>query len=237
MSMMKELSINSDLVEQVRNEKHYLELCKKFTIFELEQVVEFNTVKRINLIEHNKTSAKGVEIYNNGLETSILKFEIKKINKAIAEIKKESGKGLDQINLILMKIEGIGERSDLNKEQQSIIQYVESYDPNSNIQLEPTLEQLEFVKEYYINMRDAVIAEKNKPENSKYCGLFDNRLHVIKKNLRTINKLFSIGSHRIYVPEMSYKFLKNFYELAKLQLDNDSFEKMKADALAQRSLA
>lgn len=232
MSMMKELSINSDLVEQVRKEKHYLELCKKFTLFELEQVVEFNIVKRIKLIEDNKTQLDGVEISKNGLEISILKFEIKKINKAIAEIKKESGKGLAQTNLIAMKIEGIGVQSELSKEQQNLIESIESSTSTLTTHPELTLEQLEFAKSYYNNIRDTLIAEKNKPENSKYCSLFDTKLHFIKTQIRTINKSFSTGANKIYYPEKSYKFLKQFYDLAKLQLDSDSFEKMKADALS-----
>lgn len=232
MSMMKELSINSDLVEQVRKEKHYLELCKKFTLFELEQVVEFNIVKRIKLIEDNKTQLDGVEISKNGLEISILKFEIKKINKAIAEIKKESGKGLAQTNLIAMKIEGIIKQTGLSKEQQNLIESIESSTSTLTTHPELTLEQLEFAKSYYNNIRDTLIAEKNKPENSKYCSLFDTKLHFIKTQIRTINKSFSTGANKIYYPEKSYKFLKQFYDLAKLQLDSDSFEKMKADALS-----
>jgi len=233
MTTMKELSINSDLVEQVRKEKHYLELCKKFTLFELEQVVEFNIVKRIKLIEDNKTQLDGVEISKNGLEISILKFEIKKINKAIAEIKKESGKGLAQTNLIAMKIEGIIKQSGLSKEQQNLIESIESCTSTLTTHPELTLEQLEFAKSYYNNIRDTLIAEKNKPENSKYCSLFDTKLHFIKTQIRTINKSFSTGANKIYYPEKSYKFLKQFYELAKLQLDSDSFEKIKTDALTE----
>ena len=233
MTTMKELSINSDLVEQVRKEKHYLELCKKFTLFELEQVVEFNIVKRIKLIEDNKTQVDGVEISKNGLEISILKFEIKKINKAIAEIKKESGKGLAQTNLIAMKIEGIIKQTGLSKEQQNLIESIESSTSTLTTHPELTLEQLEFAKSYYNNIRDTLIAEKNKPENSKYCSLFDTKLHFIKTQIRTINKSFSTGANKIYYPEKSYKFLKQFYELAKLQLDSDSFEKIKTDALTK----
>ena len=233
MTTMKELSINSDLVEQVRKERHYLELCKKFTLYELEQVVEFNMAKRIKLIEDNKTQLDGVVISKNGLEISILKFEIKKVNKAIAEIKKESGKGLAQTNLIILRIEKIGERLDLSKEQQNLIESVERCTSTLTTLPELTFKELKFAKSYYNNIRDALITERNKPENSKYCLFFDTRLHFIKTQLHTINKSFSTGANKIYYPEKSYKFMKQFYELAKLQLDSDSFEKMKAQALAE----
>ena len=235
MTTMKELSINSDLVEQVRKERHYLELCKKFTLYELEQVVEFNMAKRIKLIEDNKTQLDGVVISKNGLEISILKFEIKKVNKAIAEIKKESGKGLAQTNLIILRIEKIGERLDLSKEQQNLIESVERCTSTLTTLPELTLKELEFAKSYYNNIRDALIAERNKPENSKYCLFFDTRLHFIKTQLHTINKSFSTDANKIYYPEKSYKFLKQFYDLAKLQLESDSFEKMKVQALAEQS--
>lgn len=228
-----------ELIDEVLVEQSFMALTKKFTQSQLEQVLDYYTSQRIILIERKETESSGFEIERINGDISNIKLEITKINKAIAELKKKPKKTRPQIEINL-------EQSDLNEDELALIKRVESCRTIPEIQLKFTTEQLEFAKTHYNNVRQVIIFEKNKPENIVHDASFNLKLQGINNQISKINKAIGFqerdAAKKIKQqveqpkPESSIVFLKKFYELAKLSIDSESFEKIKASALAEKPL-
>lgn len=226
-----------DLIDAVLIEQDYMVLTKKFTQGELEQVLNSYTSQRIILIERKETEDDGFEIERINAELSNIKIEITKINKAIAELKKKPKKVKPTIVVEVSN-------DVLSNEEKLIIESIESCRTMPEVCEKHTSQQLEFGRNYYNNYRGAVIAEKNKPENAPHDSVFNQKLQHINNLISRINKAIN-EKERIAAkaikrekkevnPEKSIVFLTRFYDFAKLHIDSESFEKIKAHALSSK---
>lgn len=225
-----------DLINAVLIEKDYMVLTKKFSQTELEQVLNSYTSQRIILIERKETEDDGFEIERINGELSNIKIEITKINKAIAELKKKPKK----INPTIV----VEVRDVLSEEEQLTIQSIESCRTMPEVCEKHTLQQLEFGRNHYNNYRGAVIAEKNKPENAQHDSVFNQKLQHINNLISRVNKAinekqrlaakFLRSENKEVNAENSIVFFKKFYDCAKLHIDSETFEKIKAHALSNK---
>lgn len=211
----------------------------KYSLKTLEQVMQYYTAKRQELIERKEIEINGYEVEKINGELSSIKVETTKINKAIAEHKKKPKKKTVPLKVTELPV---AKNIDQTADQINLIQAIKDCRTIPDITDKFDLDQVQYAKEYFKQLRQSTIDQHKENPNQLSANEYNVLLRTINNEIsRTTKAVQELEQRRAKAKReeaknepvdltKNFNYLRNFFNLACESLNEATVTRLKQEA-------